>query len=121
MTEEPEKIEPAMPEEPEKIEQVIPEKLLIDDPSNFLFHAAYITYSDLFDSAMTIEAKQDLNKNIESLKENKIDPGTFYRNITQYRNDGNNRNRGRFTLNTQRKRDWRKKSQRSARIKRHKK
>ena len=121
MPEEPEKIEPAMPEEPEKIEQINPEKLLIDDPSNFLFHAAYITYSDLFDSANTIEAKQDLNKNIESLKENKIDPGTFYRNITQHRNEGNSRNRGRFTLNTQRKRDWRKKSQRSDRIKRHKK
>ena len=117
MTEEPEKIEPSVPE----IEPSVPEKLLIDDPNNFLFHAAYITYSELFDSAHTIEAKQDLNENIESLKENKIDPSTFYMKITQHREDGNNRQRGRFTLNTQRKRDWRKKSQRSDRIKRHKK
>ncbi|MCJ7713664.1 hypothetical protein MUO66_04315 [Candidatus Bathyarchaeota archaeon] len=109
-----------MTEESEKIEPVIPEKLLIDDPNNFLFHAAYVTYSELFDSVHTIEAKQDLNENIESLKENKIDPSTFYMKITQHRND-DNRQQGRFTLNTQRKRDWRKKSQRSDRIKRHKK
>ena len=38
-----------MTEEPKKTEEPIPEKLLIDDPNNFLFHAAYNTYSELFD------------------------------------------------------------------------
>jgi hypothetical protein len=110
-----------MTEESKKIETPIPEKLLIDDPANFLFHAAYNTYSELFDSTKNNKAKQDLNNNIESLKKNKIDCSTFYRNITQHRNMGRSTQHGRFTLNTQRKRDWRKKSQRQDRIKRHKK
>lgn len=110
-----------MTEEPDKIETVKPEKLLIDDQNDFLFHAAYIAYSKLFDSSITNQAKQDLNENIESLKEKKIDRDTFYLNITRHRDLGRNKHHGRFTLNTQRKRDWRKKSQRSDRIKRHKK
>jgi site-specific DNA-adenine methylase len=100
-----------MTEEPKKIETAEPEKLLIDDPNNFLFQAAYNTYSELFDSTTTNEAKQDLNENCS----------TFYMNITSYRDLGRNKHHGRFTLNTQRKRDWRKKSQRQDRIKRHKK
>ena len=110
-----------MTEEPKKTEVPLPEKLLIDDPNNFLFHAAYNTYSELFDSAISNEAKQDLNNNITSLKENKIDRSTFYSKITRHRSIGRDNRRGRFTLNTQRKRDWRKKSQRQDRIKRHKK
>lgn len=110
-----------MIEEPKKNEIEEPEKLLIDEPNDFLFHAAYNTYSELFDSTDNSEAKLDLNKNIKSLKENKIDRSTFYLNITQHRNVGRNSHRGRFNLNTQRKRDWRKKSQRQDRIKRHKK
>jgi len=108
-------------EELEKSETVKPEKLLIDDKKDFLFHAAYNTYSELFDSVSTDQAKQNLNECIESLKKNEIDRGTFYLNITKYRNLGRDKHRGRFTLNTQRKRDWRKKSQRQDRIKRHKK
>jgi len=38
-----------MTEEPHKTEQPAPEKLLIDDPMNFPFHAAYLVYSDIFD------------------------------------------------------------------------
>ena len=110
-----------MTEEPKNNEKLTPEKLLIDDPKNFLFHAAYNTYSELFDSATSIDAKEELNKNITSLKENKIDRSTFYSNITRYRRIGRDDRHGRFTLNTQRKRDWRKKSQRQDRIKRHKK
>ena len=110
-----------MTKEPMENEQVEPEKLLIDDPTNFLFHAAYATYSDLFDSADTVEAKQDLNEKIKSLKDKQIDCSTFYMNIMQHRNVGRKAHHGRFTLNTQRKKDWRKKSQRQDRIKRHKK
>jgi len=110
-----------MTEEPNKIETVEAEKLIIDDPTDFLFHAAYNTYSELFDSITSNEAKQDLNENIESLKEKKIDCSTFYLNITRHRNLERGKRQGRFTLNTQRKRDWRKKSQKKDRIKRHKK
>jgi hypothetical protein len=110
-----------MTEEPNKNETPPPEKLLIDEQTNFQFHAAYVVYSELFDHATDAEAKADLNRNIEALKENRIDPETFYRNISHHRKLDHGSNHGRFSLQTQRKRDWRKKAQRQDRIKRHKK
>ena len=97
------------------------EKLLIDDPSNFQFHAAYMVYSDTFDTS-TEDAKIELNQNIEDLKDNKIDAQTFYVNISRFRKlDQPTQRGGKFTVATQRKKDWRMKTQRSERIKRHKK
>jgi hypothetical protein len=110
-----------MTEEPNKNETSPPEKLLIDEPTNFLFHAAYMVYSELFDNATDPEAKADLNRNIEALKQNRIDCETFYRNIAHHRKMGQSPYHDRFSLQTQRKRDWRKKAQRQDRIKRHKK
>ena len=110
-----------MTEEPNSSEAAIPEKLLVDEPSNFPFHAAYVVYSDLFDKVTDSEAKADLNRNIESLKENRIDCETFYRNIARHRRMSPNPHQERFSLQTQRKRDWRKKAQRQDRIKIHKK
>jgi hypothetical protein len=108
-----------MTEEPNKNQTPPPEKLLIDEPTNFPFHAAYLVYSDLFDNATENEAKADLNRNIEALKQNRIDCETFYRNIAHHRKLAPSHER--FSLQTQRKRDWRKKSQREERIRRHKK
>ena len=97
------------------------EKLLIDDPSSFQFHAAYLVYSDTFDLANE-DAKKELNQNLEDLKENKIDAQTFYVNISRFRKLDQPMGRpGKFTVATQRKKDWRMKTQRSERIKRHKK
>jgi hypothetical protein len=97
------------------------EKLLIDDPSNFQFHAAYLVYSETFDVSNE-DVKKELNQNLEDLKENKIDAQTFYVNISRYRKLDQPMGRsGKFTVATQRKRDWRMKTQRSERIKRHKK
>jgi len=97
------------------------EKLLIDDPSSFQFHAAYLVYSDTFDLANE-DAKKELNQNLEDLKENKIDAQTFYVNISRFRKIDQPMGRpGKFTVATQRKKDWRMKTQRSERIKRHKK
>jgi hypothetical protein len=110
-----------MTEEPNKNETPIPEKLLIDEPTNFLFHAAYVVYSELFDHATEAEAKADLNRHIEALKQNRIDCETFYRNISHHRKIEHSPYHNRFSLQTQRKRDWRKKAQRQDRIKRHKK
>ena len=110
-----------MTEEPSKNESPIPEKLLVDDPTNFPFHAAYLVYSELFDSITEPEAKADLNRNIEALKENRIDCETFYRNIAHYRKMSDSQHQERFSLQTQRKRDWRMKTQRQERIRRHKK
>lgn len=110
-----------MTEEHNKNEAHLPEKLLIDDPMNFPFHAAYVLYAELFDNITNVDARADLNRNIEALKDNRIDPETFYRNIAHHRKRSPDQQRERFSLQTQRKRDWRKKAQRQDRIKRHKK
>jgi hypothetical protein len=96
------------------------EKLLIDDPTNFPFHAAYLVYEESFDKSSDPHSKMELNQNIQDLKENKIDSATFYMNISRYRKVDAPRQE-RFSMQTQRKRDWRKKEQRQDRIKRHKK
>lgn len=96
------------------------EKLLIDDLSSFQFHAAYLVYEEAFDKATDMEAKEELNRNIEDLKDNKISTETFYGNVSRYRKLDVPRQE-RFSMQTQRKKDWRKKTQRQDRIKRHKK
>jgi hypothetical protein len=96
------------------------EKLLIDDPSHFQFHAAFLVYSDAFDAVTDVQAKKELNQNLEDLKANKIDYETFYLNISRFRKLDMPRQE-RFSMQTQRKKDWRKKTQRQERIKRHKK
>ena len=96
------------------------EKLLIDDHSHFQFHAAYLVYSETFDKSPDAQAKNELNQNLEDLKANKIDYETFYLNISRYRKLDIPRQE-RFSMQTQRKKDWRKKTQRQERIKRHKK
>jgi len=98
------------------------EKLLIDNPSNFQFHAAYLVYSETFDRTGDDTAKKELNRNLEDLKSNKIDYETYYVNISRYRKlEPMPRQGEKFTLATQRKKDWRVKTQRQERIKRHKK
>jgi hypothetical protein len=96
------------------------EKLLIDDTMNFPFHAAYLVYEESFDKAIEVQAKEELNRNIQDLKENKIDFESFYRNLAPFRKLDIPRQE-RFSMQTQRKKDWRKKTQRQDRIKRHKK
>jgi hypothetical protein len=109
------------PNEPNR-NQVSPqtEKLLIDDPTNFQFHAAYLVYSETFDKTTDPSAKDELNRLIEDLKENKMDYEVFYQDIAHLRKLPMPRQE-RFTMQTQRKKDWRMKTQRQERIKRHKK
>lgn len=110
-----------MTEQPNEQNNQLPiEKLLIDDPSNFQFHAAYLVYSESFDKTSNPHTRMELNQQIEDLKNNKIDTQTFYLNISQYRRVDAPRHE-RFSMQTQRKKDWRKKTQRQDRIKRHKK
>ena len=96
------------------------EKLLIDNPENFQFHAAYVVYEEAFDKARDSQAKTELNKNLQDLSEGKIDNETFYGNVSRFRKLDVPRQE-RFSMQTQRKKDWRKKEQRQDRIKRHKK
>jgi hypothetical protein len=96
------------------------EKLLIDDLLNFQFHAAYLVYEEAFDKTSDAESKEELNQNIQDLKDNKISTENFYGNVSRFRKLDVPRQE-RFSMQTQRKKDWRKKTQRQERIKRHKK
>lgn len=97
-----------------------PEKLEIDDPENFQFHAAYSVYEEAFDRTSDADTKDELNQIIEDLKENKMDYAAFYREVAPFRKI-DVPHKERFSMQTQRKKDWRKKTQRQDRIKRHKK
>lgn len=97
------------------------EKQMIDKPSDFRFHAAYVTYSDIWDKTQSSDDKQKLNEAITMLAEDKIDCETFYREIGQYRGHAgpDQFSGGRSFIETQRKRDWRRREQRDERNKRH--
>jgi hypothetical protein len=100
----------------------LPEKLLIDNPSDFQFHAAYLTYSNTYDKTTSSEIKERLNQYIASLQQNQIDYSTFYKNMDQYRVEANPQRRYRRTrIEVQRKREWRRKAQKLQRNERHKK
>ena len=110
-----------MSEESDNIKSTPPQKLLIDDSSDFQFHAAYLAYSDTYDKATTPEIKEQLNQNITSLQQNQIDYPTFYKNMTQYRAEVSPHHSHRRTrIEVQRKREWRRKAKRRLRNKRYK-
>jgi len=110
-----------MTEEPENKEPESLEKLPIDNPSDFQFHAAYLTYSTIYDKATIPETKKKLNENIKALQENRIDYPTFYRNINQYRTEeGSQFDYSRTFIKGQKKKEWRRAEQKHDRIGRHK-
>ena len=94
---------------------------MIDRPDDFRFHAAYLVYSDAWDKTTSNETKQKLNEAITLLNESKIDCETYYRQISQYRGhtESNQFGSGRPYIETQRKRDWRRREERDSRNKRH--
>ena len=109
-----------MTEKPEGPTSPPLEKLMIDNPSDFLFHAAYVTYAEVFDKTSNPEGRKHLNQNIEALKKGEIDSATFYRNISQFRGqEGIQYGFARSVINVQRKKDWRKREAKSARESRH--
>jgi hypothetical protein len=109
-----------MTEEPTNKESISIEKLSIDNLSDFQFHAAYLTYSSTFDKTTDPEIRKQLNQNITALQQNQMDYPTFYRNISQYRREeGSQRDYGRVLIKTQKKREWRRKTQKHERIQRH--
>ena len=111
-----------MAEESKSSESVSPEKLLIDNPSSFQFHAAFLAYSDSFDRTSNPEGKKRLNECIMALQQGQMDYSAFYRNISQFRSeDSFQHNYSRAVIKTQRKREWRRKTQKHERIERHKK
>lgn len=113
---------PETSEAPEQPRQALPEKLMIDDASDFQFHAAYLAYSQAFDKTSSEEGKKLLNNNLCSLQRKEIDYSMFYRNISQYRGpEANLYIHNRPFIATQKKQEWRRKTQKQERIKRHRK
>jgi hypothetical protein len=116
-----------MTQEPNNEDKPTPDtavsKLLIDRPSDFRFHAAYLIYSGAWDKNTSPEARTKLNQVMEALSKDEIDYETFYREMNHYRAEFNPEH---FTggssksyIETQRKRDWRKREERDRRNARH--
>jgi hypothetical protein len=99
-------------------------KLFIDRPSDFRFHAAYLIYSGAWDKNVSPETRSKLNLIIEALSKNEIDYDNFYREISHYRAEFNPEHFSgsgstRSFIETQRKKDWRKREERDRRNARH--
>jgi len=98
-------------------------KLLIDRPSDFRFHAAYLIYSDAWDKNTLQEARTKLNEIMEALSKNEIDYENFYREMNQYRVEFNPEHfrggMGKTYIETQRKSEWRRREERDRRNARH--
>ena len=96
-------------------------KLLIDKPSDFKFHAAYIAYSETWDKITESHIRTELNNILETLSKDEMDYSEFYRELDDYRRHGSKHFEfSRERIDTQRKRDWRQKQTRSQRNQRHK-
>jgi len=100
-------------------------KLQIDRPADFRFHAAYLVYAEAWDRSASEDAKKKLNELIESLSKETIDYENFYTGIGQYRVEFNPEHyvgsprSSRVWIETERKRDWRRKEEAARRDKRH--
>jgi len=99
-------------------------KLLIDRPSDFRFHAAYLIYSGAWDKNASQEARTKLNEIMEALSKNEMDYEKFYQEINRYRAEFNpehfsGEGRMKTFIETQRKKDWRKREERDRRNARH--
>ena len=106
------------PEEEAQTEE--PTKLLIDKPSDFKFHAAYLAYSKTWDKIESPRTRNELNDILESLVKDEMSYSNFYRTLDDYRRQGSRHYEfSRDRIETQRKRDWRQKQTRSQRNQRH--
>ena len=96
-------------------------KLLIDKPSDFKFHAAYMAYSETWDKLSSSDTRTELNGILKSLSNEEMSYSSFYRILDEYRRRGSRHYEfSRERIETQRKRDWRQKQTRSQRNQRHK-
>lgn len=95
-------------------------KLDIDRPQDFKFHLAYGVYSRAWDEHSSEEVRVRLNELICALSKDDTEDGyfAFYRGIQEYRKDISYR-QGRTRIETQRKREWRRRSAKDSRDRRH--
>jgi hypothetical protein len=107
-------------QQPEETQTEEATKLLIDKPSDFKFHAAYLAYSKTWDKIGSSDIKNELNDILVSLSKDEMSYSNFYRTLDDYRRRGSKHYEfSREKIETQRKRDWRKKQTRSQRNQRH--
>jgi len=99
-----------------------PSKLDIDRPQDFKFHLAYGVYSRAWDENASEPVRVRLNELISALSKDDTEDGyhAFYGGIQEYRNDTTSFRHGRMRIETQRKRDWQRRSARDNRNRRHK-
>jgi len=96
-------------------------KLEIDKPSDFKFHAAYLAYSKTFDKVSSPHTKSEINNILVLLSKDEMEYQDFYKALDDYRRQGSRHYEfSRDRIETQRKRDWRQKQNRSQRNQRHK-
>ena len=96
-------------------------KLLIDNPSDFKFHAAYLAYSGTWDKITSPDTRTELNNILTSLSKEEMSYSSFYRTLDEYRRRGSKHYEfSRQRIETQRKRDWRKKRNKQERNSRYK-
>ncbi|MDH5390500.1 MAG: hypothetical protein OEZ18_05695 [Candidatus Bathyarchaeota archaeon] len=95
-------------------------KLMIDRPSDFRFHAAYLAYSETWDKTTSQEGKTKLNEIMSSLSKEEVRFSSFYKGLDQFRRQGAKHYAyPRKRIETQRKRDWRKRQNKEMRNARH--
>ena len=110
------------PQQPEETRTEEVTKLLIDKPSDFKFHAAYLAYSETWDKLGAPDTRNELNDILVSLSKDEMSYSSFYRALDDYRRRGSKHYEfSREKIETQRKRDWRQKQTRSQRNQRHRK
>ena len=109
--------ETQQPNEPQT-EQV--NKLSIDKPSDFKFHAAYLAYSKTWDKVKSSNTKEEINAILVALSKDEMEYDEFYKMLDEFRRQGSKHYEfSRQKIETQRKRDWRQKQNRSQRNQRH--
>jgi len=112
MTQDPE----LQPNEPKEVT-----KLMVDRPSDFKFHAAYLAYSNLWEKSSQ-ETRVKLNELVSSLSNQEIDYATFYQKMGQYTgNSSKHYPWSRDLIVIQKKSDWRKREESESRNIRHRK
>jgi len=107
-------------QQPEETQTEEATKLLIDNPSDFKFHAAYIAYSETWDKITASNTRIELNGILTSLSKDEMSYSSFYRTLDDYRRHGSRHfEYSRDKIETQRKRDWRQKQNKQERNSRY--
>ena len=105
-------------------EAAVAQKLLIDRPFDFRFHAAYLIYSQAWDRTVSQEVKFKLNDLMMALSKEEIGYEQFYGRVNPYRADFNPEHysggRKKPYIETQSKKDWRRKEMKDSRNSRYK-